>query len=175
MSGATRSTGAPSPRSALLLLLLALAGGGGAALHAQEASPAVVPQQDSALEAQARAIASELRCVVCQGLSVEDSPSELAQEMKQLVREQLAQGKTPEEVKAYFVGRYGEFVLLQPEPRGFNLVVYVLPFLALVVGGWILVGAVRSWTRRAEEGEDSPDEPAEAAVGGWSDPTDPTL
>lgn len=119
---------------------------------AEAASPqAPQASDDPELEAEARAIASRLRCVVCQGLSVEDSPSELAQEMKNLVREQLRQGRSEEEIMAYFVGRYGEFVLLEPEPRGFNLVVYLLPVLALLGGGFFLFRAVRGWTGANDE------------------------
>ncbi|HUH13525.1 MAG TPA: cytochrome c-type biogenesis protein [Longimicrobiales bacterium] len=133
------------PLGALLLLaFLAVAATGQTAGLPERAVPA---QDELELEARARAISSQLRCVVCQGLSVEDSPSELAQEMKNVVRDQLRQGKSEEEIKAYFVGRYGEFVLLEPEPRGFNLVVYLFPVLALLGGGLILFRAVRGWTR----------------------------
>lgn len=142
-----------TPTRALGVILAGLAFAVGPA-HGQDSSPRTVPTlPDSVVEARTRAIASQLRCVVCQGLSVEDSPSELAQEMKNLVREQVRAGKSADEIKAYFVGRYGEFVLLRPEPRGFNLLVYVLPFLALLAGGIILVRAVRGWTRAPAVGE----------------------
>ena len=85
-----------------------------------------------------REIASELRCVVCQNLSVADSPSDLAKEMRNLVREQVQQGKSREEIQAYFVSRYGEYVLLSPPKRGFNLLVWGLPFLAVVAGGGLV-------------------------------------
>ena len=113
---------------------------------------------DPALEARVRAVASELRCPVCQGLSIQDSPSELAQEMKAVVREQLAQGRTPEQVKRYFIDRYGEWILLQPRARGFNLAIYVLPLLALAGGLALLALLVRRWTAgRAVFAEDEPD------------------
>lgn len=104
---------------------------------------------DSTLEAAVRRIASELRCPVCQGLSLQDSPTELAQEMKAVIREQLAAGRSAEEVRAYFVSKYGEWILLEPEPRGFNLLVYVLPALALVAGVAVVVASVRRWSRAA--------------------------
>ena len=100
------------------------------------------------LEALTRRVASELRCPVCQGLSINDSPAELAVQMKDLIRDQLASGRTPDQVKEYFIGRYGEWVLLAPEPRGVNLAVYVLPVLALVVGGALIALAVRRWLPR---------------------------
>ena len=99
------------------------------------------------LEALTKQVAGDLRCPVCQGLSLKDSPTELSMEMKSVIREQLAEGKSPDEVKQYFVGRYGEWILLQPEPTGFNLVVYVLPFLGLLVGAGFVALLVRRWTR----------------------------
>jgi cytochrome c-type biogenesis protein CcmH len=107
----------------------------------------------SDLDERVREIASELRCVVCQNLSVADSPSELAKEMRNLVRELLQQGKTREEIQAYFVSRYGEFVLLSPPKRGFNLLVWGLPFVALAVGACGIYLLARRWTERREETE----------------------
>ena len=98
-----------------------------------------------------RDVASELRCVVCQNLSVADSPSDLAKEMRNLVRELLQQGKTREEIKAYFVSRYGEFVLLEPPKRGFNLLVWGLPFAALLVGACGVYLVAKRWTRRGHQ------------------------
>jgi cytochrome c-type biogenesis protein CcmH len=104
------------------------------------------------LEDKVRAIASELRCVVCQNLSVADSPSDLAKEMRNLIRELVEQGKNREEIQAYFVSRYGEFVLLSPTKRGFNLLVWILPFLAVVVGACGVYLVARRWTERREAG-----------------------
>jgi cytochrome c-type biogenesis protein CcmH len=86
--------------------------------------------------------------VVCQNLSVADSPSDLAKEMRNLVRELVQQGKTREEIDAYFVSRYGEFVLLSPPKRGFNLLVWGLPFLAIAVGGGVVYLVARRWTEQ---------------------------
>jgi cytochrome c-type biogenesis protein CcmH len=100
------------------------------------------------IEEQTRAISAELRCVVCQNLSVADSPSDMAQQMRAIVREQVAAGKTPEEIKDYFVSKYGEWVLLAPTTKGFSLLVWVFPFIALI-GGLILgFFVLRSWTRK---------------------------
>ena len=104
---------------------------------------------DLALEDRVRTIASELRCVVCQNLSVADSPSDLAKEMRNLVRELVQQGKSREEIDAYFVSRYGEYVLLSPPKRGFNLLVWGLPFLAIVLGGGAVYLVARRWTEQA--------------------------
>jgi cytochrome c-type biogenesis protein CcmH len=108
--------------------------------------------KDSALEARTSAIASQLRCPVCQGLSIQDSPSDLSQQMRSLVRDQLAAGKTPEEVKAYFVSKYGEWILLTPKPAGFNLLAYALPIGVVLVGGLGIAIAVRRWTHAPVEG-----------------------
>ena len=104
---------------------------------------------DSVLDARVREVSSKLRCPVCQGLSLQDSPSELSQEMKDVVREQLAAGKSPDDVVQYFVGKYGEWILLQPKASGFNLAVYALPVLMLAGGALVVVLAVRRWTRAA--------------------------
>ncbi len=102
--------------------------------------------RDSALEARTTAVASTLRCPVCQGESIQESPSELARQMRAVVRDQLRAGNTPDEVKAYFVSKYGEWILLEPTMTGLNILLYVLPVL-LVVGGLALVAVlVRRWT-----------------------------
>lgn len=116
--------------------------------------------EDPALEARATALADELRCPVCQGLSIHDSPSPLAQDMKDLIRRQVAAGASDEEVRQYFVSKYGEWVLLEPKAQGFNLLVYLLPALALLGGGGLIAVAVRRWT--VPEGE----EEEEVAAGG---------
>jgi cytochrome c-type biogenesis protein CcmH len=105
---------------------------------------------DSSLEARTTAVASTLRCPVCQGESIQDSPSELAQQMRAVVRDRLRTGQTPDEVRAYFVSRYGEWILLEPKMTGLNIALYVLP-VALVVGGLILIVIlVRRWTKPVE-------------------------
>ena len=114
------------------------------------ASGAVVTAQiaqarDSVLEAQVRAVASELRCPVCQGESIQDSPAALAQEMRAVVHEQLAAGRTPDDVKRFFADKYGEWILLRPKARGWNVMVYVLPVLALLVGAAVVMRATRRW------------------------------
>ena len=100
---------------------------------------------DEELEARTAQLASQLRCVVCQGQSLQDSPSELAQQMRALVKEQLAAGKSPDEVKRYFVDKYGEWILLEPQARGFNYVVWLLPPIVLIVGGVLLALRMRRW------------------------------
>lgn len=106
-------------------------------------------KNDPALDAATSAVAAQLRCPVCQGVAIQDSPSELAQQMRMVVKEQLAAGKSPDEVKAYFVSKYGEWILLEPQAHGFNLVIYALPVLLVLGGAGFLVFVVNKWTAAA--------------------------
>ena len=111
---------------------------------------------DSSLDAKARDVAATLRCPVCQNLSIQDSPSLLAQDMKRLVRERLAAGETPDQVRRYFVSRYGEWVLLKPRASGVDLSVWLLPLLALVGGAVLVWSAVRRWVRQGDAARAAP-------------------
>ena len=102
----------------------------------------------ASMEEQVRQIATELRCPVCQGLSVADSPSGMADQMRDLIRERLEKGESPEAVKAYFVERYGEWILLAPKQEGFNLLVWVLPFLGLGGGAVGILLVLKRWRQR---------------------------
>ncbi|HUF29768.1 MAG TPA: cytochrome c-type biogenesis protein [Gemmatimonadaceae bacterium] len=131
--------------TAAFLAVLCLAGPALAQDAGAPARPAF-SEEDPALEARTSALASTLRCPVCQGESIQDSPSELAQNMRAVVRDQLRAGKTPDEVKAYFVSKYGEWILLEPEMKGLNVLLYLFPVL-LVIGGLTFVAfLVRRWT-----------------------------
>lgn len=106
--------------------------------------------QDPKLEAEVERIASQLRCPTCRALSLEDSPSGMAQEMRNLIREQLEAGKTSEEITAYFVDRYGEWILLKPKATGFNWTVWLLP-IALLAGGFLFViVTARRWVQKGQ-------------------------
>ena len=96
-----------------------------------------------------REIASGLRCVVCQNLSVADSPSETANQMRAIIRERLTAGETPAQVTAYFVDKYGVWILLAPPKRGFNLLVWVVPFAGLALLFIVVAVVVRRWSRHA--------------------------
>ena len=100
------------------------------------------------IEEQTRALAAELRCVVCQNLSVADSPSEMAQQMRAIVREQLEAGRTPQEVKDFFVSKYGEWVLLKPKASGVSLLLWVLPYIALAAGVLFALWLMRRWAKQ---------------------------
>ena len=95
------------------------------------AAPALGADDD--LERRMREVASGLRCPVCQNLSVAESTSELARDMRALILDQLRAGKTPEEIRAYFVSKYGPWILLSPPARGIGLLVWLLPALVAVL------------------------------------------
>ena len=112
------------------------------------ALPATAQGGPAPSEQQVYEVASELRCVVCQNLSVADSPSEMAGQMRAIVRERLASGQTPAQVRQYFVERYGDWILLAPPRRGFTLLVWLAPLVAVLVGLVVVALLVRRWTRR---------------------------
>ena len=96
--------------------------------------PQGTPISGPQLERRTMEISSELRCPVCQGLAIGDSPSIMAANMKAQVRELLERGYTQEQILSYFEESYGQFVLLKPKFRGVNAFVWILPILALIVG-----------------------------------------
>ncbi len=132
-----------------MISLAAAAGGQGIAPIAPPR--ASMTAADSVLEARTTAVAATLRCPVCQGESIQDSPATLAQQMRAVVRERLRAGESEEQVKAYFVARYGEWILLEPRMTGLNIVLYALPVI-LIVGGLVFVTyLVKRWTRPVAE------------------------
>ena len=94
---------------------------------------------DPALEARARAISAELRCMVCQNQSIDDSNAELAKDLRVLVRERLTAGDSDQAVKDYLVSRYGTFVLLKPPLALNTLLLWAMPIGLLVIGGVVLL------------------------------------
>ncbi len=94
---------------------------------------------DPALEARARAISAELRCMVCQNQSIDDSNADLARDLRLLVRKRLTDGDTDQQVLDYIVSRYGEFVLLKPRFGEKTLILWGTPVALFVIGGLALV------------------------------------
>ena len=91
------------------------------------------------IEARFNKLSNELRCPTCQGLSVKDSDAGFSTSIKGKIRELMKQAKTDEEIKAYFVERYGEWILRAPPVSGFNMVLWILPGTAIVTGLlWVL-------------------------------------
>ena len=97
---------------------------------------------DPALEARARDLSAELRCLVCQNQSIDDSDADLARDLRILVRERLTAGDSDSEVMAYLVSRYGEFVLLRPRLSLRNALLWGAP-LALLMGGVVYLWVAR--------------------------------
>lgn len=125
-----------------LLLILALALAAGPAF-------AVLPEEqlkDPVLEARARNLSKELRCVVCQNQTIDDSDAPLAADLRGILRERLVAGDTDEQAKAYLVERYGDFVLLKPPMNPATLFLWFGPALLLLGGAF---GVWRYWRGRS--------------------------
>jgi cytochrome c-type biogenesis protein CcmH len=94
---------------------------------------------DPALEARARALSAELRCMVCQNQSIDDSNADLAKDLRLLVRERITDGDSDEAVLNYIVSRYGEFVLLKPRVSMKTVLLWGAPVLLVLAGGLSLL------------------------------------
>jgi cytochrome c-type biogenesis protein CcmH len=97
-----------------------------------------------------RQISKTLRCAVCQSESVWESNAELALQMRNIVRERVIAGESGDEIRAYFVSRYGDFILLKPRVSGLNRLIWFGPFLALALCGIYLYWKMRTWTKQAK-------------------------
>ena len=93
-------------------------------------------------------LSNELRCPTCQGLSVKDSEAGFSTSIKGKIRELMMQGKSDEEIKAYFVKRYGEWILRAPPVSGFNLVLWLLPGAAIVTGLSLVLYRTKKWVEK---------------------------
>lgn len=105
---------------------------------------------DPAQEARARAIFQDVRCLVCQNESIDDSEADLAGDLRHIVREQVKAGRSDAEIKRFLTDRYGEFVLLTPAFSWTNLALWGVPFLVVVLGAGLLVGRLRNRSGEAE-------------------------
>jgi cytochrome c-type biogenesis protein CcmH len=110
---------------------------------------------DPAQEARARAIFADVRCLVCQNESIDDSEAELAADLRKVVREQVKAGKSDAEIKHFLTDRYGEFVLMTPAFSWTNLALWGGPFLVVVLGAGLLATRLR---KAPSEAELSPEE-----------------
>ena len=128
-------------RSLAILLLLLACG----PLHAGEARPVA---EDPVLEARVAALAEELRCLVCQNQTLQDSQAPLAIDLKNQVREMLASGKSESQVVEYLVARYGDFVLYRPPLKATTLLLWVGPLALLALS---LFGLLRHIRRQGAE------------------------
>jgi cytochrome c-type biogenesis protein CcmH len=101
---------------------------------------------DSALESRAREISAQLRCLVCQNQSIEDSSADLAKDLRLLVRERLTAGDSNDEIFSFLVARYGDFILLKPKLAMNTLLLWGLPLFLLIIGALIIFRSVRKQT-----------------------------
>ena len=132
--------------AALVLMAAVL---GAAALHAVEPGEIL---KDPALEARARAISLNLRCLVCQNQSIDDSDADLARDLRVIVRQRLTTGDSDGEVIDYVVARYGDFVLLKPPFKGATLVLWIGPALIALGGLAAMIAYLRRNRRSAAAG-----------------------
>jgi cytochrome c-type biogenesis protein CcmH len=108
------------------------------------------PLADPALEARARALMKEIRCVVCQSESINDSDADIAADLRNIVREQIAAGRSTEEIEDYLTARYGDFVLLDPPFKTRTLILWLGPFVLVAVAGFGILMRLRKRPKQAE-------------------------
>jgi len=146
----------------LLIALIILAVAAPAAVHAVQPDEVL---EDPILEARAREISAELRCVVCQNQSIDDSNAEIARDLRLLVRERLVEGDTSEQVLDYVVARYGDFVLLRPPWQPNTYLLWLGPPIMAIVIATLAVLFLRTYQSRRSAGLSpeplSPDDRAE--------------
>jgi len=121
-----------------VLVVLILLGGPALAVQPDEIL------KDPVLEARARTLSQELRCMVCQNQSIDDSDAPLAKDLRILVRERLTAGDSDQQVIDFLVARYGEFVLLKPRFSLHTLLLWLAPFGVLIIAG---AGFLAAWRR----------------------------
>src|SRR3954453_20567659 len=98
--------------------------------------------------ARTRSLASELRCVDCEGLSVAESATASARQQRRDIADRIRQGESDDEIRQVYVDRFGESILLKPSSDGIGLIVWALPVVVLVIGAGGLVLALRRWQRQ---------------------------
>jgi cytochrome c-type biogenesis protein CcmH/NrfF len=93
---------------------------------------------DARQEAQAVALMDTIRCVVCQGQPISGSNADLAGDMRRMIRERIAAGESPEQVRAWLISRYGDWVSFKPQATPETAPLWVIPIMALLGGGWLV-------------------------------------
>ena len=119
---------------------------------------------DPALESRARALSQGLRCLVCRNENIDDSDADLAHDLRVLLRDRLTAGDSDDQVLAYIVARYGEFVLLNPTTQGANLILWGAGPAALLAGAALAFSVARRRARAAEMAELSAEDQARVAA-----------
>lgn len=101
-----------------------------------------------AMEARARNLQRQLRCLVCQGESIDESGSPFAADVRHLVRQQIAAGKSDQQIEDFLVARYGDFILMKPPLQSNTWFLWLAPFLVLAVGGTVAWVTVKKASKR---------------------------
>ena len=129
------------------ILLLAAALAAAAPAWADSLLPparyANVQLPDPVQERRARALMETIRCLVCQGQSIADSDAEMAGDMRSLIRERIQAGQTPEQIRAWLISRYGDWVTYQPTLQPWTWPLWAAPILLLLAGFWLARGRFR--------------------------------
>ncbi len=102
--------------------------------------------QPPTLDARVHDVASQIQCPVCNGESVADSPSALAEQMRGVIRQKLEQGESEQQVIQYFEARYGDTILESPPASGFTTLIWLPPLLMLLVGGYLIFAVGKEWS-----------------------------
>ena len=93
-------------------------------------------------------IYKNLRCLVCQGQSISDSNSDFAQTIKLVVKDLIAQGKSEDEIYSFMAEKYGEWIVYKPQLNSQNLILWIFPYITLIVGGYVIFYLVRKKTKK---------------------------
>ena len=115
------------------------------------AQPVAVPPPDSPAEIRLRGLADELRCLVCQNQTIADSNAPLAQDLRGQIRGQISQGRSDDQIRAYMVERYGDFVLYRPPVKPTTILLWYGPFVFLAAGAILLLFYLRRRRRQIED------------------------
>jgi cytochrome c-type biogenesis protein CcmH len=142
---------------AAILFVLAVTGAPDASMSV--GAPQGRPMSGAALDTKTAEVASLLRCPVCQGMSIADSPSEMAVNMKHQVRALLERGYTQDQILDYFERSYGQFVLLKPRFQGVNALVWILPLVALGFGAVIVMAKAKRLQKPSDPAAHRPSDP----------------
>ena len=145
-----------------LLLPIALAAWMCGATAAQ-AAEAVPTAQDPLSQSRAVRLSEQLRCLVCQNQTIAESNADLAVDLRQQIREQIAQGRSDDDILQYMVSRYGDFVLYKPPFKTLTLFLWLGPALLLVVGVIVLARVLRTRSKMPEPQALTPEERERAA------------
>lgn len=103
---------------------------------------------ETEIDVKTREIAKTLRCTVCQTENIWESGAPLAKQMRDVVRERVKQGQSADEIRAYFLSRYGDYILMEPPKRGINWSIWIIPFLFLFGGAILLYRELQRWVAR---------------------------